>query len=158
MEQTAVEWTEWLTHRILFWESDDKKKGKILRAFHHLCSHGLLALIFVSHTLYPAFWLQTLILMYCIFIWVHHIMTNGCVISKVEQKLIGDHENLIDPYLELFHIEVEESSKPGIVTLGSTLIVGTLTLEWISRVSHKAIPLLRGLSPESSQALNILEV
>ena len=158
MEHTAVEWTEWLTHRIFFWETDDKKKGKILRAFHHFAMYGLLTLIIVSHVIYPAFWLQTVLLAFCILVWSHHVLTHGCVVSKVEQKLIGDTSSFIDPYMELFGIELPEPSKPGIVTLGSTLVVGTLTLEWISRVSHKVIPLLRGLSPASTQALNILEV
>lgn len=158
MEQTAVEWTEWLTHRILFWETDNKKKGQILRAFHHFAMYALLTMIFVSHVIYPAFWLQTILFFLCVPIWGHHVLTHGCVISKVEQKLIGDTSSFIDPYLNLFYIEVPESAKPGLVTLGSTLVVGTLGLEWVSRVSHKLIPLIRGLSPESTQALNILEV
>jgi len=158
MEKTAVEWTEWLTHSILFWETDDKKKGHILRAFHHFAMYGLLTLIIVSHVIYPAFWLQTILLFLCIPVWAHHVLTHGCVVSKVEQKLIGDTSSFIDPYLNLFAIEVPETAKPGLVTLGSTLVVGTLTLEWISRVSHKVIPLLRGLVPTSSPVLNILEV
>lgn len=158
MEQTAVEWTEWITHRILFWESDDKKKGEILRAFHHFTMYALLTMIFVSHVIYPAFWFQSMVFFLCIPIWAHHVLTHGCVVSKVEQKLIGDTSSFIDPFLALFNIEVPDAAKPGLVTLGSTLFVITMGLEWVSRVSHKVIPLIRGLSPVSTQALNILEV
>jgi len=153
MEQIAVEWTEWIVHHLLFWENDDKRKGRILRAFHHFGSNALLVLILVSHTIYPAFWLQTIILMFCVLVWIQHILTRGCVLSKVEQKMIGDESSFIDPFLEIAHIETDNASKPGILILGSTLGVALLGLEWISRVHHYIIPVLvrfaRSQSPVS---------
>lgn len=132
-----VEWTEWLVHRIFFWETDNKKKGRILRAFHHFLSYSLLTLIVISHTIYPSFWLQTLLLFVCALVWMHHIATRGCVISKVEQKLLEDSQSFLDPFLELCDIEATEYSKQGILMLGSTLGVGILALEWFGRLHHK---------------------
>lgn len=131
------EWTEWLVHRVFFWEDDNKKKGRILREIHHLISYALLTLIVISHTIYPAFWLQTLLLFICTLIWMHHIATHGCIISKVEQKLLEDSQSFLDPFLELCGIDVDEYSKQGILMLGSTLGVSLLTLEWFGRVHHK---------------------
>jgi hypothetical protein len=113
-------------------------------------------LILVSHTVYPAFWLQTLILGFCGLVWVQHVLTNGCVISKVEQKWIGDETSFLDPFLDLFHIEATESSKRGILILGSTISVAFLSLEWISRVVHLAIPFVKGQLLTSLSTLHIL--
>lgn len=156
MEQTATEWAEWGIHRVLFWESDNAKKGRIVRAIHHAGVFALGTLIVVAHTVYPAFWLQTLILGFCGLVWVQHILTNGCVVSKVEQKLIGDETSFLDPFLELFHIEATESSKRGILVLGSTLVMSLLSLEWVSRVFHKLIPFVQGQFRAVLPALHIL--
>jgi len=144
MEQTATEWTEWLVHRVLFWESDDAKKGRILRAIHHSGVVVLGTMIVISHTLYPAFWLQTILLGFCLLVWVQHVLTNGCVLSKVEQKLIKDESSFLDPILEMFHVDATEQSKRGILILGSTLVVTLLTMEWFARVMHKVIPFVQG--------------
>jgi len=154
METYAVEWTEWLIHRIMFWEDDDAKKGRILRAIHHAGSYALLTLVFVSHIIYPAFWLQTIVLGFCALVWVQHILTNGCVLSKVEQRLIKDESSFVDPYLELFHVEASEKSKQGILIMFSTLGVSLLTLEWVARISHKVIPFLRSHLLASSSMIH----
>jgi hypothetical protein len=140
METYAVEWTEWVVHRVLFWETDDAKKGRILRALHHFLSYSLIFLVVLAHTLYPAFWLQTLVLFGCGLVWVHHILTHGCVISKVEQKLIGDTGSFLDPFLDLFGIEATERSKQGILMMLSTVAIFVLTLGWFGRLHHKVIP------------------
>jgi hypothetical protein len=155
MEQTATDWTEWVIHRVFFWESDNAKKGRIVRAIHHAGTIALGTLIVISHTLYPAFWLQTVLLGFCLLVWVQHILTNGCVLSKVEQKLIGDETSFLDPFLDLFHIEATEQSKRGILILGSTLSVAMLSLEWISRVVHKLTPFVQGQILTSLSALRI---
>lgn len=156
MEKTAVDWTEWIVHRFFFWEEDDAKKGRILRAIHHAGTYILLTLIAVSHILYPAFWLQTLILGFCILVWIQHVLTHGCVISKVEQRLLKDESSFVDPYLELFGIEATEKSKQGILILGSTIGVAVLSLEWVSRLSHKVIPILKSQIPAVPPVLHTL--
>jgi hypothetical protein len=155
MEQTATEWTEWLVHRIFFWETDDAKKGRIVRTLHHAVMFALGTMIIVSHTVYPAFWLQSAVLGFCFLIWFQHVLTNGCVLSKVEQKLIGDETSFVDPFLDLFHVEANEASKRGIVILGSTLVVSLLSLEWVSRVFHKLIPFLQERFAASLSILHI---
>lgn len=155
MEQYAVEWTEWAVHKILFWETDNVKKGKIVRAIHHFVSNSLILLVILSHILYPAFWLQTIVLGCWIIIWIQHVFTNGCIVSKVEQKLIGDESSFIDPILFMFHIELNEQGKRGFVTLGSTLLVSLLSLEWIGRVFHKLIPFVLSHSQVALSSVHI---
>lgn len=139
MEERAVYWTEWLVHKVFFWETDNEKKGKYLRTLHHFSMFALVTMLFVCHTIYPAFWLQTCILSLCILVWLHHMLTHGCVVSKVEQKLIGDTGSFVDPFLDMFGIEATERSKQGIVMLGSTIAVGFLVLEWAARIHHYVI-------------------
>ena len=107
MERYAVDWTEWLVHIILFWESDNKKKGRILRAVHNAGVYALLTLIIVSHVIYPAFWFQSIVFGFCLLVWIQHILTNGCVISKVEQRLLEDENSFLDPYLELLNVKTD---------------------------------------------------
>ena len=141
MEEAALEWTEWVVHKLFFWETDNKRKGQIARALHHFASYALITLIFVSQLVYPRFWLQTIVMVFCAATWVQHVLTNGCIISKVEQKLIGDSSSFIDPYLALFNIEVaSEQSKIGILILGSTITVGLLGMQWGGRFYHEILP------------------
>jgi hypothetical protein len=125
----------------MFWEEDPVRKGKILRYIHHFLSNALIILIIVSHTLYPAFWLQTLVLFFCVLVWLQHVTCNGCVISKVEQKLIGDNESFVTPILEAFHLKPTQELAVAFVIMGSSLGVFLLGLEWLSRVHHKLIPI-----------------
>jgi len=148
MQAVAVEWTEWAINTVMFWESDEKKRGRIVRALHHFLSYGLITMIIVCHTIYPAFWLQTVILVICILVWIQHILTGGCVISKIEQKWLGDQQSFVDPLVELFNIKLaEDDDRSGFVTLGSTFAVFFLTLEWVSRASHFAWSVARAQGP-----------
>jgi hypothetical protein len=140
MESFATEWTEWIVHKVFFWESDNERKGKLLRAIHHFLSNSLIVMIIVSHTVYPAFWLQTIVLCICLLVWLQHVSCNGCVISKVEQKLIGDSSSFVDPLFDLFHVEPTKELSIMVVILGSSVGVLLLSLEWIARVHHKIIP------------------
>lgn len=143
MQHYAVDWTEWVIHKVFFWEKDDAKKGRIVRAIHHAVVYACMTLIVVSHTIYPAFWLQTALLAFYTLVWIQHIITHGCVISKVEQKLIKDESSFLDPFLDLYGIEASEISKQGILMLGSSLVLFFLCLEWVARVAHKVIPFLQ---------------
>ena len=146
MEKYAVDWTEWAVHKVMFWEKDDERKGRILRAVHTATVYGLFTMIIVSHTIYPAFWLQTVILVLCGAVCVQHMMTNGCVISKVENRLLKDTTSIVvGPFLDLFQITVPDEAQDGLLTLGSSVVVLLLLLEWFGRLHHKVIPIVRSL-------------
>lgn len=127
---------EWVFDKLIFWETDLKRKGRILRTVHHFASYALVVCIILSHTIYPALWFQTILLGICVLVWVQHIVTHGCIVSKIEQKWLEDTTSFIDPYLEILHITTDEPSKPGILILGSTIAVSILYLEWVGRMIH----------------------
>lgn len=155
MQTAAADWMEWAVHRVFFWESDNAKKGRILRALHHATMYLVVSLILISHTIYPAFWLQTISLVCCGLIWIQHITTHGCVSSKVEQRLIGDTTSFVDPFLEIVGIEGTETTKQGIVILGSTTVTGMLALEWLSRFTIIVRRMAQGLGPVVASSLHI---
>jgi len=142
MESFATEWSEWAVHKVLFWEEDQVRKGKLVRYIHDFLSNTMIVLIVISHTLYPAFWLQSIVLFICVIVWLQHLVCNGCVISKVEQKLIGDTRSFAAPFLEVFHIEPTKELGSAMIIMGSTLVVFFLGLEWIARIHHKLLPLV----------------
>lgn len=158
MEKYAVDWAEWLVHRMLFWEDDNVKKGRIARAIHHFGSYALITMIVMSYTIYPVFWFQTLVAGFCGLVWVQHILTDGCIISKVEQRLIGDESSFIDPYLDLFHITADEKSKRGILILGSTITITLMSLFWIGRVIPVLSHYVQAQTPAVVSALGTLHV
>lgn len=143
MQAIAIEWTEWMISHVIFWETDEKRRARIVRTIHHFLVYALVTMLIVSHTIYPAFWLQTVILILCALVWIQHMLTGGCVITKIEQKWLGDQQSFVDPIVEMFNIKLApEDDRSGFVTLGSTVAVFFLTLEWLSRASHMAWKLL----------------
>lgn len=140
MEDTAVNWTEWLVKRIF--GEDDAKTGRIVRAIHAGVTYTALLLVVVSFTLYPAFWFQTLLLFFCGLVWLQHVLFHGCVFSKVEQRLLKDETSFLDPYLELFEVEATERSKQGILMMLSTVGMTMFTLAWGGRVLREILPQL----------------
>jgi hypothetical protein len=50
--------------------------------------------------------------------------------------------SFIDPFLDIVHVDIPNESKPGILILGSTLVIFMMSLEWFSRLRHYVTPLL----------------
>jgi len=145
MEAWAVEHWEWAVHKMIFWETDDAQKGRIIRVIHYFMGYALIFLVAFSHLIYPAFWLQTVTLFLVTSVWLQHITCNGCVSSKVEQKLIGDNTSFIDPILQLFKLEPSQELTIFTLIVISTMATNILWLEWIGRLHHKLRPVVTDL-------------
>jgi hypothetical protein len=146
MEAWGVEQWEWATHKVLFWEDDDAQKGRILRFVHYCSGYALVFLVAFSHLIYPAFWLQTITLFLVTAVWIQHIVFNGCISSKVEQKLIGDSASFVDPVIQLFRLEPTKELSIFTLILITTMATNILWLEWIGRLHHKVVPVAITLS------------
>lgn len=153
MEDTAVNWTEWLVKRMF--GDDEAKTGRIVRTIHVAVTYSALVLIFVSFTLYPALWFQTVMLCFCGLVWAQHMLFHGCVFSKVEQRLLKDETSFLDPYLELFEVEATERSKQGILMMLSSVGLSMFTLAWGGRVMREVLPQLTALGKAVAPALHI---
>lgn len=119
--------------KLFFWESDKIRIGKILRFFHHSVAYLILILYVVAHTFIPSYFL--LLVLYCWIglVWIHHIFSGGCIVSKIEQRLIGDSASFVDPILGAFHIPITPETTSGLVVMGSTLVMVMLTFELSAR-------------------------
>lgn len=124
---------ETIVKKLFFWETDPVRIGKLIRWIHHTVSIILGMLIFLNHTIYQSYMLFICLYFFVFFIWAQHIITGGCIISKLEQRLISDESSFIDPILEAFHIPVSSESTSGLVVLSSSIIFMMLTLELMSR-------------------------
>ena len=155
MEETAVNWTEWVIHRIFYWEEDNAKKGRLVRAIHTGTSYVILLMVVLSFTLLRAFWIQTILLGICGLIWLQHILFHVCVFSKVEQRLLEDETSFLDPFLELVGVEANERSKQGILMMLSTIGMAMFTLAWVGRVQSEIVPLLTAQARAVAPALHI---
>ena len=130
----VTDWVEWMLHKTMFWETDNGRKGRILRAFHHLIAYSILTLVIVAHTLYPALWFQTILLVGMGVVWIQHMVLRGCVFTKVEQRLIGDKGAFWDPYVELMGIQPSEQVNTAVLITVSTVAFGLMGLEWVSNI------------------------
>jgi len=153
MEAWAVEHWEWAVHKLIFWEKDDVQKGRIIRVIHYFMGYALIFLVAFSHLIYPAFWLQTVTLFLVTGVWLQHITCNGCVSSKVEQKLIGDNTSFIDPILQLFKLEPSQELTIFTLIVISTMSTNILWLEWIGRIHHKLRPVVSDLQVSAIEKL-----
>lgn len=125
---------EKLLRFVFFWEEDPKKIGGLIRFLHHSVVYMFVIWYIVIHTFLPSFLL--FILFYIAFglVWIQHLVCGGCVVSKIEQKLIGDTKSFVDPILETFHIPITPESTAGIVILGSTSVMFMLSCELLIRL------------------------
>ena len=120
-------------YKLFFWESDPVRIGKIVRFLHHLTMYLLISLYIILHTILPSYFLFFMLYCWMLFIWIHHVYTGGCIVSKLEQRLICDSISFIDPILLLFHIPITPEITSAIVIMTSSIIIFMSTLELIAR-------------------------
>jgi hypothetical protein len=61
------------------------------------------------------------------------MITGGCVLTRIEQRLTGDNLTIVDPLLEIFNIPKTRENIMGITLLFSTICFITLSFELFTR-------------------------
>jgi hypothetical protein len=118
---------------IFFWENDPKRIGIFIRFVHHSFIYICLIWYILVHTFMNSYLLFLLFYLVIGIIWIQHCIIGGCLLNRIECKLIGDTKSFVDPILETFHIPITSESTDGFILLGSTTIMFILTCELISR-------------------------
>ena len=139
MNESLTNLCESFFRKLFFWEKDDRKIGGILRFFHYCASYFLILIYIINHTVYPSYWL--LLAFYCMYclIFIHHLICGGCIITKVEHRLLQDEQCFIDPLLQIFHVPTApEVSNPVFIML-SCFLMGIFTIEFIGRTIAECI-------------------
>jgi hypothetical protein len=123
---------EYGLRKIIFWENDDKRIGIIIRFFHNAFFYLMGIIYIINHTIMPSFILFVIFYFIYLVIWLQHIICGDCIIHHIEHRLIGDKKGIISPFMELFNINSDEYNSK-ILVMSSTLVIGMLTFEFISR-------------------------
>jgi hypothetical protein len=61
------------------------------------------------------------------------LICGGCIITKVEQRLLKDNQCFIDPILEIFHIPTTPDVSNHVFIMLSCFLMANLTIEMIGR-------------------------
>lgn len=107
--------------------------GYILGVIHVSFCITLILMVIISHTLYPAFWLQCVIFGIVLIIWLQHIFLKVCVIFITEFKLTQNDP----PFYTLikFFTNLDPTDWAIHFMVAETTAVGILALSLISRIS-----------------------
>jgi hypothetical protein len=117
---------KWLT-------TDGEVLGYILGFLHFITSIFIFILLVVSHTIYPAFWLQVVVFVLLLTIWIQHVVLKVCI-SVVAEKAFTENESPFHKLLEdLFGISSTDFSN-YLVTV-ETVAIGCFGLELIANIS-----------------------
>jgi hypothetical protein len=120
---------EKILRTLFFWEKDDRRLGLILRTLHNGFIISIIFLYIFNHTLFPSIILLVCIWILSSLIFLFHLLTGGCLCTKIEHKLTGERTTIIDPILEIFHIPVTKETVKGLTILGSSVFFTFTTLE-----------------------------
>ena len=96
--------------RLLFcWlPGDDAVRGKALMAFHPVLVISIVLLFFLFPHGHP---LRVFIAVISVFIVASQWLLGGCVITRAEQRLTGEKDTILDPFLTLANITVNRDTR-----------------------------------------------
>lgn len=110
--------------------------GYILGVIHLTVCICIILMIIISHTLYPAFWLQCVMFVIVFVIWLQHILLKVCVVFVAEYKLTKD----VPPFYTLITAVTNLDPRDWTIHFmaAETMALGILGLEIISNLSLMA--------------------
>lgn len=116
----------WLT-------TDGEILGYILGFLHFITSIFIFVLLIVSHTIYPALWLQIVVFILLLVIWIQHVVLKVCV-SVVAEKILTTNES---PFHKLIHelFGVTPGTFSNYLVTTETVAIGCFALEIIANIS-----------------------
>ena len=123
------------TIRFLYgWLSTDGEVlGYILGVIHVIFGITLPAMVIVSHTIYPALWLQFVVFIILLLVWLHHIFLRVRIIIVSERNLTQKES----PYFRIFQdlTGVDGESMVNYLAVFETAAILCLALELVSKFS-----------------------
>jgi hypothetical protein len=113
---------------------NDEILSKITFILHILLIISIFMLIFISHTIYPVFWFQSLIFIIVFIVWFQHLFLHMCVCTSLEIKLGGrDSPIAVDPLLHFFGIPISRETRIGVTLFMTSMMAIFLGLELTAR-------------------------
>lgn len=130
---TSERITETVLRWIFFWETDPVRLGTLIRFLHHSFVYCMILLYIFIHSLYPSYPLLVLFTFLMGLVWAQHILTGGCILSKLEQRYLSDTKSFVDPILAILQMPVTRESAIGLTTYTSTLVLAMSSMEVLAR-------------------------
>jgi hypothetical protein len=116
----------WLT-------TDGEVLGYILGVVHFVISMTIIAMVIISHTLYPSFWFQLGVFICLFVIWLQHIFLKVCI-AIVAEKNFTNHE---PPFYKIIRdvLGINPDDFTTYFVIAETMAVGCFGLELLARIS-----------------------
>lgn len=116
----------WLT-------TDGEVLGYILGVVHFVISMTIIAMVLISHTVYPSFIFQVCVFICLLLIWIQHIFLKVCISIVAEQKLTNHEPPFYKIIRDVLGINPDEFTTYFVIA--ETMAVGCFGLGIISRLS-----------------------
>ena len=116
--------------------TDGEILGYILGVIHFMIAVLIFMVLFISHTIYPALWLQGVVLFCMILIWIQHVILKVCISIVAEEKLTNGRApffGIVNDISSLFRIPLDRFIENLLVA--ETISVACFTLAFIGRIS-----------------------
>jgi len=108
-----------------FWlPGGDLAKGRALMALHPIFMVLVIALFFVIPPRHP---LRTVIVMFSLIVVASQWLLGGCVVTRAEQRLTGQKDTILDPFLSLARVAVNRDTRIA-TTVGISTTVCSILL------------------------------
>ena len=138
IEGSTVEKLENYTRQLISFlyswiSTDGEVLGYILGVVHFVVSITIIAMVIVSHTLYPVFFFQVGVFLCLLLIWLQHIFLKVCISIVAEQKLTNQEP----PFYKIIRdvLGISPSEFTTYFVIAETIAVGCFGLEIISKIS-----------------------
>lgn len=120
---------------VLEWaHNNDQELGETIRTLHVVCMISLVVLYLVSRLIYPVLWFQCVYFGIVFVIWIQHIVFHSCLVTHVENKLIGtDSHAAVDRILRLLRIQPQPEIRWGFTLFASSGMTFVLFIELLSQ-------------------------
>ena len=131
IQDRLVDFLELLARALFFWLPSDYAKGRALMFIHAAAGLGLIGVFFL---LAPKSPFKVAIAIAAAIILVSQFAFRGCILSRVEQRLTGTKDTIVDPVLNLCNIEVTSANRMS-ATIVSTISI-CLIMIWATAVDY----------------------
>ena len=137
IERFEYYWRKFVTVAYQWLTTDGEALGYILGCLHFMTSILIFLFIIISHTIYPAFWLQCTVFVCLLLIWIQHVVLQVCVVVVAERKLTNNTSPFFELLKDIFKVEPIEFATYFVLV--ETVAIGCFGLEIISHLSNRFI-------------------
>jgi len=124
---------ELITFLYSWLSTDGEVLGYILGVCHVMICVSVGVCCIISHTLYPANWLQILVFVFLVIVWLQHILLGVCVVFVAEHKLTNKDPPFYEIIRVIFRIDPTQFTIHFIIA--ETMVVACFCLELVSKLS-----------------------